>query len=147
MISAVRKLYDPIAANGYEVPLEPDGGISRTDYERLPKYKTQQGKVVNYYYDPQLVYGILNVWPTADDPRLILSMDRPLQDVLDDAAFDVPQEAMLGNCIFTGSRTRTGISARRGLPEINIYSCCEETTVMNYSRSSASVQFEREWRR
>jgi hypothetical protein len=94
--SAVRKLYDVTVANGYEIPLEPPGGISRTDYERLPN-KTTIGKIISYYYDPSLVAGILSIWPTADTPgdKLVLTMDRTIQDMISDTdTFDVPQEAI-----------------------------------------------------
>jgi hypothetical protein len=94
--SAARKLYDTTAANGYEIPLEPPGGISRTDYERLPN-KMTVGKIVNYHYDPQLVAGQLYVWPTADTPgdKLVVTMDRTIQDMVSDTdTYDIPQEAL-----------------------------------------------------
>lgn len=43
-----------------EVPI-----ISRQEYQLMPQ-KTQQGPVVNVYYDPQLNDGVLNVWYTGD---------------------------------------------------------------------------------
>jgi hypothetical protein len=93
IFSFARKLYDATAANGYEIPFDP---ISRTEYESLPN-KTVQGKVIECYYDPQLVAGVLYVWPTADSTgdKLVLTMDRPIQDILSDSdTYDMPQEAL-----------------------------------------------------
>jgi hypothetical protein len=93
IFSFARKYYDPIAANGYEIPFDP---ISRSEYVSLPN-KTVQGKVIETYYDPQLVAGVLYVWPTADSPgdKLVLTMDRPIQDILNDTdTYDIPQEAL-----------------------------------------------------
>ena len=149
VMSVVRKLYDPIAANGSEVPLEPNGGISRTDYERLPN-KTQQGKVVNYYYDPQLVYGILNVWPTADDPRdkLILSMDRTIQDVLDDTdSFDAPQEAMSAIAYSLAVELEPEYPLNStAFGNLVSMASAKKQQLINYNRESAPTRFEREWR-
>jgi hypothetical protein len=57
--------------------------------------KTTQSTVVDVYYDPQMVCGVLYVWPTTSDPKekLVLTVDRPIQDMVSDTdTFDLPQE-------------------------------------------------------
>ena len=91
VMTAVRKLYDPIAANGIEVEIEL---YSRAEYSYMPN-KTVTGKVVQAYYDPQLNAGVLYTWPTADTPndKLVLTVDRPiLVPSIDTDMLDVPQE-------------------------------------------------------
>lgn len=68
--------------------------ISRSDYLKLNN-KTSQGRVNQYYYDPQLSMGKLYVWPTPDasGDTLFMDIDRPIQDVLTDSdTMDFPQE-------------------------------------------------------
>lgn len=79
-------------SSGYEVPIN---AISRNEYEMLPN-KTTTGTVVQAYYDPQLVNGMLYVWPcpaTGVTDKLNFTVDRTLQDMInDDVTFDFPQE-------------------------------------------------------
>jgi hypothetical protein len=143
--SSVRKLYDTTAANGYEIPLEPPGGISRSDYERLPN-KTTIGKIISIYYDPQMVAGQLFVWPTADTPgdKLILTMDRPIQDMVTDSnTFDVPQEAL---------RSIADLLAYEIEPEYPLEGVAfqklkdralnAKTRLMNYNRENVGTSFQ-----
>lgn len=91
VFTAVRKLYDPIADNGIEVEIDL---YSRAEYSYMPN-KTVTGKVVQAYYDPQLVTGTLYVWPTSDSAgdKLKLTIDRPiLVPTIDDDTLDVPME-------------------------------------------------------
>lgn len=146
IFSAVRKLYDSTAANGYEVPISI---FSRTDYENLPN-KTTQGKVINVYYDPQLVAGILSVWPTADSAgdKLVLTMDREIQDIVADTeTYDIPQEAL---------RALTYNLAVELEPEypldgaafqkLTAVAVATKTKLMNYNRENAPTQFQPDWR-
>jgi hypothetical protein len=82
--------------SGYEIPLANDGKcISRQEYEALPN-KTTTGTVVQAYYDPQLVNGMLYVWPcpaTGVTDKLNFTVDRTLEDMInDDVTFDFPTE-------------------------------------------------------
>ena len=149
IISATRQLYDPISANGMYVSLDPNGGISRTDYERLPN-KTVQGKIVSYFYDPQLVYGMLYVWPTPDDPRdkLILSMDRSIQDILEDVnSFDAPQEAMstIAYCLAVELEPEYPLDTN-SFQKLVTVATAKKQKLINYNREIAQTAFQIEWR-
>ena len=77
--------------NAIEVAVIP---INRSDFMAIPN-KTTQGRVNQFYYDPQLSMGKLYVWPTPDASldTLILDVDRPIQDILSDTdTMDFPQE-------------------------------------------------------
>lgn len=55
--------------------------ISREEYTNLSN-KTSKGKIVQGYYDPQLINGILKVWPTPDNATDVLQFwyERILED-------------------------------------------------------------------
>ena len=98
VFTAARKYYNVVANAGSEIPLSPP--MSRYDYTYLPN-KTITGKIIQVYYDPQLVAGILWVWPTADyaGDKLILTVDRPLQDMVADTdTYDLPVEGLNALC-------------------------------------------------
>jgi hypothetical protein len=83
-------------SSGYEIPLGMTGDpISRSEYMQLPN-KTTPGTVVQAYYDPQLVNGMLYVWPCPSagvTDSIMGDCDRSIQDMLEeDNTFDVPQE-------------------------------------------------------
>lgn len=68
--------------------------VGRDDYFTQGD-KSAQGKVIQYYYDPQLSTGRLYVWPTSDnvDDRLKITYRRSLEDVDSGTdTFDFPQE-------------------------------------------------------
>jgi hypothetical protein len=93
VFAASRKSYDVVAADGNEIPIDV---VSRSDYMSMPN-KTTSNKVLNVYYDPQLVCGIIYVWPTTNDSgdKLILTIDRPIQDVVAAGeTVDIPQEVI-----------------------------------------------------
>lgn len=147
--SAVRKLYDPIAANGYEISLEPSEGISRTDYERLPN-KTTQGKVISYYYDPQLVSGQLYTWPTADTPgdKLVITMDREIQDMVGDTdTFDVPQEALVAVSYNLALMLEPEYPLDGGsFQKLSAIAIASKTKLMNFNREMSATSFQIDWR-
>jgi hypothetical protein len=90
-VTARRKMYDSTAVDGSETEIDM---ISKTDYENTPS-KTSTGKIVQAFYDPQLVAGNLYVWPCADycGDKLVLSIDRPIDDVIADTeTIDLPVE-------------------------------------------------------
>lgn len=95
---ATRKL-----ASGAEIPITL---ISRQEYSERTN-KTVVSKVVEAFYDPQMVSGILYVWPTSDTAaeKLVLTVDRPLQVLLtDENTYDFPEEWM--ECIIYGLASR-----------------------------------------
>lgn len=67
--------------------------VSREEYT-LHTNKTTQGKIVEAFYNPQLVNGILKVWPTPDNATDVLQFwyERILEDF--DAAGDTPDFAI-----------------------------------------------------
>ena len=146
IFSAVRKLYDVVSANGSEVPIYI---VSRTDYENLPN-KTTQGKIINIYYDPQLVTGEALVWPTADSARdkLVLTIDRPVNDILTDTAtFDFPQEAMtaLSYCLALELEPEYPLDAN-SFQKLKIQADGHKQKLLNYNRENAPTQFQPDWR-
>lgn len=91
VFTAVRRLASNTVSEQIEVPITL---YSRDEYVSMPN-KTVQGKPVQAFYDPQLVTGMLYIWPTADTPndKIVLTVDRPVQDMLADTdTFDFPQE-------------------------------------------------------
>jgi hypothetical protein len=77
--------------SGYEIPMIQ---IAREDYLRLPN-KATASTPVQFYYDPQLVLGKVNIWPAPSSTSdvLVLNMDRTIQDMVSDLnTFDLPQE-------------------------------------------------------
>jgi hypothetical protein len=90
-VTANFKNYDSTADDGTETPIDM---ISKSDYDNLPS-KTSTGRIVQAYYDPQLICGKLYVWPCADycGDKLVLGIDRPIDDLLsDDETIDAPTE-------------------------------------------------------
>jgi hypothetical protein len=146
IFSAVRKLYDTTAANGYEVPIYL---VARTDYENLPN-KTTQGKVINLYYDPQLVDGTAYVWPTADSAgdKLVLTMDRTIQDIDDDTqTYDLPQEAMVAISYGLALQLEPEYPLDpNSFQKLKIQADGHKLKLLNYNREFAPTQFQMEWR-
>ncbi|KKN77955.1 hypothetical protein LCGC14_0355200 [marine sediment metagenome] len=78
--------------NGNEIPFV--DMLTRDEYFDLPN-KTNQGKPVQAYYDPQLTNGEFHIWNAADDINdvVLFTFMRPIEDF--DAAAnnpDFPQE-------------------------------------------------------
>lgn len=74
-----------------EVPLIE---ISRQEYMQMSQ-KTAQGIVNSYYYDPQLLQGVLYVYltPNAQANTVIITCQRPIQDMNSPTdSFDFPIE-------------------------------------------------------
>lgn len=55
--------------------------VSRTDYAQLSN-KVNRGKIIQAFYDPQLINGVMKVWMTPDLATDVLrfSFERPLED-------------------------------------------------------------------
>ncbi len=75
---------------GQDTPVEI---ISRTAYAQLAN-KTTEGKIVQAFYDPQLVNGTLYIWPTPDNVSDVFRFwyERILEDF--DAAANTPDFAI-----------------------------------------------------
>jgi len=68
--------------------------LSHADYYALPE-KTVGGIPNQYYYDPQLDYGVLNLWARPNDCayRVHFTYERIIDDMVNtDDNFDLPQE-------------------------------------------------------
>ncbi len=146
IFSFARKLYSAIAADGYEIPFDP---ISRTEYESLPN-KTVQGKIIETYYDPQLVAGLLYVWPTADTPgdKLILTMDRPIQDILSDQdTFDAPQEALdaIAYCLALQLEPEYPLD-NAAFQKLATVAVAKKQKLLSYNRENVPTQFQPDMR-
>ncbi len=146
VLSFARKLYSSVADEGYEIPFDP---ISRTEYESLPN-KTVQGKIIETYYDPQLVAGLLYVWPTADTPgdKLILTMDRPIQDVLSDTdTFDAPQEALdaIAYCLALQLEPEYPLDGE-AFKKLSAVAIAKKMKLLSYNRENVPTQFQPDMR-
>ncbi len=68
--------------------------LSHSDYYALP-IKSINGLSNQYYYDPQLDYGTLSLWPRPNDCnyRVHFTFERTMDDVINpNDSFDLPQE-------------------------------------------------------
>jgi hypothetical protein len=147
IFTAARKYYNVVAANGSEIPLTTP--MSRSDYVNLPN-KTITGKIIQVFYDPQLVSGVLYVWPTADyaGDKLILTVDRPIQDMVDDSdTYDLPVEGL--NALSYGLAVE--IAPEYGIPlaerdRLQAKYQMEKMKWDNYNRENVSTFFEIEMR-
>lgn len=100
-----------------EVPITP---ISRRDYLSLPN-KTSSGTPVQVYYDPQIVNGVLYVWPpaSATGDMIKLSVDRLVADVGDgDNIIDIPPEWM--ECVKYNLALRISPEYSPGMDEVGV---------------------------
>lgn len=130
------------STSGSEISVMP---ISRSDYMVIPN-KTTQGKVNQYYYDPQLSMGKLYVWPTPDASLdvLVLDIDRPIQDVLSDTdTMDFPQEwiEVIAYGLASKLAPEYGLSIQEQqflINELNIL----RDAVLSYDRGTESLFFQ-----
>lgn len=91
--------------------------ISRAEYAQLSN-KASSGKIVQTYYDPQLVNGQLYLWPAPDSASDILRFwyERILEDF--DVGTDTPDFAIeWGEALILGLASRMAPSAGMTLPE------------------------------
>jgi hypothetical protein len=86
-----RYLMQPPGGQPIETPM---GVMSRLDYGNVPN-KNSTGMPTSFFYDPQLVLGVMSIWPAPSDDHSAIKFtaQRPLQDFLTqrDTA-DLPQE-------------------------------------------------------
>jgi hypothetical protein len=91
--------------------------ISRAEYAQLSN-KSARGKIVQAFYDPQLVNGRLSVWPAPDSASDVLRFwyERILEDF--DASSDTPDFASeWGEALILGLATRMAPSSGMPLQE------------------------------
>lgn len=91
----VTAVYRRVSADTTDVPLNK---LSRDEYWSLSD-KDSQGTPVNYYYDPQLTDGVLNIWPAPDatfatNSVLEIHCHKPFDDMdtSSDNDFEFPSE-------------------------------------------------------
>lgn len=78
------------SSTGYDTPVNI---VGRAEYSRISN-KTATGKIVQAFYDPQLINGSLSIWPTPDNATDVLKFwyERVIEDF--DAAGDTPDFAI-----------------------------------------------------
>lgn len=119
--------------------------VSRTDYARLSS-KTASGKVVQAFYDPQLVNGTLSVWPTPDDATDVLKFwyERVIEDF--DTSTDTPDFAIeWSEALITGLASRIAPSAGAHLAiRAEMKARADEAffAAMGYDRENVSLFFQ-----
>ena len=128
--------------SGSEISVLP---VSRSDYMVIPN-KTNQGKVNQYYYDPQLSMGKLYVWPAPDASLdvLVLDVDRPIQDVLSDTdTMDFPQEwiEVIAYGLASKLAPEYGLSIQEQQFLINKLNILRDA-VLSYDRGTESLFFQ-----
>jgi hypothetical protein len=127
---------------GQDTPVEM---ISRDDYARLSN-KGTTGKIVQAFYDPQLINGTLTVWPTPDDATNVLRFwyERMLEDF--DTATDTPDFAIeWGEALIYGLADRLAPSAGVTLAErdrIKAEADAKLALCMGYDRENVSTFFQ-----
>jgi hypothetical protein len=122
--------------------------ISREEYTRLTT-KTSPGKIVQAYYDPQLINGILKVWPTPNNATDVLQFwyERILEDF--DSGSNTPDFAPeWGEALILGLASRIAPSmgnAAMSLSEktdLKNRADTELLIAMNYDRANVSTYFQ-----
>jgi hypothetical protein len=116
--------------------------ISRAEYAQLSN-KTAQGKIVNAFYDPQLINGNLYVWPTPDSASDVLRFwyERILEDF--DTSSDTPDFAIeWGEALILGLASRMAPSSGMPLQErMDLKGRADESLfiAMGYDRENTSM--------
>lgn len=123
--------------------------LSRQEYDLLG-VKTQPGTPNSYYYDPQLLNGILNLYltPNATVNTVILDVQRPIADVLNSTDnFDLPiewnnaicyglaNELMFEYDVVEGKADRISARANQALNDM-----------LNFDQEDASIFFTPDYR-
>lgn len=122
---------------------------SRSDYAQLAN-KSARGKIVQAFYDPQLVLGRLSVWPTPDSAADVLSFwyERILEDF--DAAANTPDFAIeWGEALILGLASKMARSAGLSIPERQDLAAQAERALMgawDYDRDNTPVLFQPDMR-
>lgn len=123
--------------------------ISRSEYAQLSN-KTTRGKIVQAFYDPQLINGNLYVWPTPDSSSDVLRFwyERILEDF--DSSTDTPDFAIeWGEALILGLASKMAPSSGMPLQErMDLKARADESLIiaMNYDRENVSVFFQPDMR-
>lgn len=122
--------------------------ISREEYTSLSN-KTSQGKIVQAFYDPQLINGILKVWPTPDNATDVLQFwyERILEDF--DTGTNTPDFAIeWGEALILGLASRiapamgSAAMSSNDKKDLKNRADIELSIAMGYDRSNASTFFQ-----
>lgn len=119
--------------------------ISRTEYAQLAN-KTASGKIVQAFYNPQLVNGELSVWPTPDSSDDVLRFwyERIVEDF--DASTDTPDFAIeWGEALILGLASIMSRSSVLPLNErIDLQNSADKALyiAMSYDRENTSTFFQ-----
>lgn len=123
---------------------------SRAEYAQLAN-KTARGKIVQAFYDPQLVLGRLSVWPTPDSASDVLQFwyERILEDF--DAASNTPDFAIeWGEALILGLASKMSRTAGMGPQErqsLEIDAGAALALAWGYDRETTSTFFQPDMRR
>lgn len=123
--------------------------ISRSEYAQLSN-KTARGKLVQAYYDPQLINGQLSVWPTPDSAGDVLrfTYERILEDF--DASTDTPDFAIeWGEALIIGLAAKMARSAgasQADRMELNANAEALLIIAMGYDKDNTSTFFQPDFR-
>lgn len=119
--------------------------VSRTEYSQVPN-KTNRGKIIKAFYDPQLLVGVMKLWLTPDLATDVLrfSYERPIQDfndISDEPDFPIEY----GECLSYGLAAR--LSPGLGVPPTMfgiIKGEAEQKLEMalGFDRENVSISFE-----
>lgn len=130
------------SSDGQDTPINI---ISRSDYSKLSN-KTTQGKIVQAFYDPQLVNGTLYLWPTPDDATDVLKFwyERVIEDF--DTTNDTPDFAIeWSEALILGLASRMSRTSPLSFQErMELKAAADEALniAMNYDRESVSTFFQ-----
>lgn len=123
--------------------------ISRSEYAQLSN-KTARGKLVQAYYDPQLINGQLSVWPTPDSAGDVLrfTYERILEDF--DASTDTPDFAIeWGEALIIGLAAKMARSAgasQADRMELSANAAALLAVAMGYDKDNTSTFFQPDFR-
>ncbi len=123
--------------------------ISRSEYAQLSN-KSARGKLVQAYYDPQLINGQLSVWPTPDSAGDVLrfTYERILEDF--DASTDTPDFAIeWGEALIIGLAAKMARSAgmsQADRVDLNVSAAGLLSVAMGYDKDDTSTFFQPDFR-
>ena len=129
-------------SSGYDTPVS---AISRTEYSSQTN-KVAKGKIIDVFYDRQLVNGVLYVWPTPDTATDVLKFwyERIIEDF--DVAADTPDFATeWTEALILGLAAKMAPSASvtpQVLRDVTNHAAAALQLAMNYDSENVSVFFE-----
>ena len=143
-------IYRRITATVNDTPLIK---MSREEYWRLSD-KDSEGTPVNYYYDPQLTNGVLNVWPApnstfASDNTFEILYHKPYDDMDETSTDDFEFPSEWYEAIKYGLAVR--LAPEYGIPRLERALLHQEATfvkdeVMSWDQEDSSIYLSPEYR-